>query len=329
MQASLGTPCLEVLIAEDDASARDLLATIFEDQAWARPTLACDGMEALARLRERHFDILISDLNMPRMGGEELVMRALAARPELTVMVITGNATVDKAVHLMRTGVYDFLTKPYSLEHLLVSLERARDRVLNQQEIQGIREVVDALLAALESKDRYLNGHCGRVARFSVELGRRVGLAPAELQVLEFAAKLHDVGKIGIHEDILNKTGKLTVEEFEIMKTHPVLSRDILAPVRFLAPCLPGVLHHHERMDGDGYPHGLRGHDIPLHARIIAVVDAYDAMTSTRSYRPALSHDRVLGIIREVAGTQLDHELAHLFLEHHALITEAGQPVPT
>ncbi|MEM7168175.1 MAG: HD domain-containing phosphohydrolase [Planctomycetota bacterium] len=321
MQASLADGKLDVLIAEDDASVRDLITAIFEEEGWCPPTLAEDGLQALERLREKPWDILITDLNMPRLSGDDLVVAALEEHPDLTILVITGNGTIDKAVNLMKNGVFDFLTKPYSLDHFLMSVKRARDRVLNLNEVRGIRQVIDALLAAVESKDRYLNGHSFRVSDFAVGLGRAAGLERRELSVLEYAGKLHDVGKIGIHEDILNKTGKLTAEEFEIMKTHPVLSHDIVAPIKFLEPCLPAILHHHERMDGNGYPHGLVGDQIPFAARIISVVDAYDAMTTTRSYRAALPHEKVLSIISDVAGTQLDPELAHLFLDQLEVIT--------
>lgn len=323
MQPRLADEKLDVLIAEDDASVRDLISAIFEEEGWSTPTLAEDGLQALELLRKQPWDILITDLNMPRLSGDDLVVAALDEQPDLTILVITGNGTIDKAVSLMKNGVFDFLTKPYSLDHFLMSVKRARDRVLNLNEVKGIRQVIDALLAAVESKDRYLNGHSFRVSDFAVGLGRVAGLDRKELTMLEYAGKLHDVGKIGIHEDILNKTGKLTAEEFEIMKTHPVLSHDIVAPIQFLEPCLPTILHHHERIDGHGYPHGISGNNIPLGARIISVVDSFDAMTTTRSYRAAMPQEKVLGIIREVAGTQLDPELAHLFLDNLELITNA------
>ncbi|MGE3163392.1 MAG: HD-GYP domain-containing protein [Planctomycetota bacterium] len=320
---------LNILVAEDDGAARELVAAIFDEQSWARPTIVKDGLEAVACLGQRHWDVLITDLNMPRMNGEQLIEIALAEIPDLTVVVVTGNGTIDKAVKLLRSGVYDLLTKPYSLDHFLVSVQKAREKVLSSNEARGFREVVDALLAALESKDRYLNGHASRVCKFAVGLATVLGLGRKQTWTIEFAAKLHDVGKIGIHEDILNKEGKLTDAEFEIMKSHPVLSRDIIAPVRFLQPCLPGVLHHHERIDGRGYPHGLAGDEIPYEARIISVVDSFDAMTSSRSYRPAMPVPKVVEIMTDVSGTQLDAELTKAFLAHLEEIVGAEVQVYT
>ncbi len=315
----------DILVAEDDALARNLIASIFDEARWPRPAQAADGAEALERLRRGRWDILITDLNMPRMSGEELIERALDLHPNLTVIVLTANGTIDRAVSLMKKGAFDFLTKPYAIDNFVSTMSKAQWRVLHLHEMQGMRAVVNALLVALESKDRYLQGHASRVSSFAVAVGRRLGLPRDELKYLEYAALLHDVGKIGVHEDILNKPGKLTVEEFAIMKRHPVMSHDILAPVAFLKPCLPAVLHHHERIDGKGYPAGIAGEKIPLGARIIGVVDTFDAMSSARSYRDAIPIDRVLRTMHEVSGTQLDARIVRVFLSNLEAITGQSQ----
>ncbi|MCI0652161.1 MAG: response regulator [Planctomycetes bacterium] len=324
MRTTPNSESFDILLTEDDSYCRDLIRSIFEVAKWQAPVVAQDGLEALQHLNTHHADILITDLNMPRLGGEELIRRVRQSHPELVVLVITGNGSIDRAVSLMKAGVFDFITKPFTVESFLGSLRRAKEYVLHVSEMRGMREVVGALMVALESKDRYLQGHAGRVRDTAFELGRLFGLPRHDLKFLEHAALLHDVGKIGIHEDILNKPGKLTAEEYEIMKKHPIYSRDIIAPVGFLAPCLPAVLHHHERIDGKGYPHGLAGDDIPLGARIIAVVDTFDAMTSPRSYRSALPVEEVLATMKEVAGKQLDRGLVELFLAHFDEII--GQP---
>ncbi len=318
---------IDVLVADDEPAARDLVDSILEVGGWKRPALACDGQEALQMLQQSDYDVLITDLDMPRLSGDKLIPKALEVNPDLTILVMTGYGTIDRAVDLMRAGVHDFLCKPFEVDSFLISLNKARERVLNLSEVRGIREVVEALMVALESKDQYLNGHSSRVASYAVGLGRMLDLSRKDLKVLEYAALLHDVGKIGVHEDILNKPAALTDEEFEEIKKHPVYGRDILQPVSFLKPCLPAVLHHHERIDGRGYPDGIGGEDIPYSARIISVVDSFDAMNSQRSYRTALPVQKILSILDEVSGTQLDPTICSTFLNNFEEITGISQTV--
>ncbi len=307
---------IRVLVAEDEPGARDLISAVFEAGGWRLPTVSSDGVEALSRLSDQQYDILITDLNMPRLGGEELVEQALKKNPDLTVIVLTGNGTIPKAVDLLRDGVYDFLAKPFSVDDLLASLDRAKQRVLHLAEHRGLKQVLDVLLKALESKDPYSTGHSQRVADSCVQLGRKLGLNRTELEFLGYAGLMHDIGKIGVHEEILNKAGALTDEEYEQIKNHVQMSHDILVPVSYLHPCLPAVLHHHERWDGEGYPRGIARAEIPLEARIIAVVDAYDAMISHRSYRRAMSQTEALRRIEAGSGTQFDPLVTETFIAH-------------
>ncbi len=325
MQTEPNPSSLRVLVAEDEPSARDLISAVFDAGGWRTPETAENGLEALDRLGENRYDILVTDLNMPRLGGEELVRKALIQHPDLTVIVLTGNGSIPKAVDLLRDGVFDFLTKPFSVDELLTSLDRARERVLHMSEYRGMREVLGVLLKALESKDPYLQGHSERVARFALELGKKCGLDRSRLEFLGYAALMHDIGKIGIREELLTRETPLTDDEFDEVKTHPILSRDILSPVTYLWSCLPAVLHHHERYEGGGYPSGIAGEAIPLEARIIAVVDAYDAMTSNRSYRRALDPQEALRRIEIGAGTQFDPRVAKAFLEHQAEIVRTDE----
>lgn len=318
---------LRILVADDDLGARELITVILSAEGWPKPTTVPDGEQALEQIREGHWDILVTDLDMPRMRGDELVVRALKEDPDLSIVVTTGDGTVSSAVNLMKNGATDFISKPYDVDDFLASMERAKSRALNVHEVRGMRQTVGALLAALESKDRYLNGHSARVRDMAVKLGELSGLDRGQLRALSHAALLHDVGKIGIHEDILNKKGPLTDEEFEIIKKHPQMSADILAPVPFLQPSLKGVLHHHERWDGCGYPHGLAGEQIPLMARIISVVDAFDAMTGDRSYRGALTAEQALQRIRRGSGQQFDPRIASLFDQHKDEILEREEVV--
>ncbi len=176
-------------------------------------------------------------------------------------------------------------------------------------------QTIMSLVRAMEAKDAYTGGHSNRVAELACELGRRIGLDDEELRVLEWAGLLHDIGKIGIRDEVLGKEGKLTPEEFEHIKTHPVKSYQVLEPVEALQCILGAVRHHHEHWDGKGYPDGLAGEDIPLLARVIQVADIWDAITSSRSYRPAMPREKALRIMREEAGTTMDPKLVEAFME--------------
>lgn len=176
-------------------------------------------------------------------------------------------------------------------------------------------ECLRAIICSLEEKDGYTHGHSLRVAEFSLDLGRKLGLSEKELRELEIAALLHDIGKIGIPDSILLKSSKLTISEFEIMKSHPVRSGKILEKISSLRSLLPAIRHHHERYDGFGYPDGLKGNEIPLYARIILIADTFDAMTSTRPYRLALDKESAYQELKRCSGSQFDPYLVEVFLQ--------------
>jgi HD-GYP domain-containing protein (c-di-GMP phosphodiesterase class II) len=173
---------------------------------------------------------------------------------------------------------------------------------------------IRALSQALEAKDEYTRGHTDRVTQYSLKIGEALEISPEEMKQLEYAAVLHDIGKMGIEEQILGKPGKLTEEEYDIVKEHPGTGEKIVASLEFLGIAKSAIRHHHERYDGKGYPDGLKGEDIPLGARIIAVADTFDAMTSNRPYRPAFPVKEATEELKKVKGTQLDPEVAEAFL---------------
>lgn len=177
------------------------------------------------------------------------------------------------------------------------------------------RETVAAASAAIDARDAYTAGHSRRVADIACKVGKELGLEDSQLECLELAALLHDIGKIGIPDYILNKPGKLEDEEFKKIQAHPVLGYNILEKIEFLSPMLPAILHHHERFDGKGYPEGLKGDDIPTGASIIAIADTYDAMTSDRPYRRALSHEAAVAELKKCKGTQFKNEIVDAFLK--------------
>ncbi|MGD0673804.1 MAG: HD domain-containing phosphohydrolase [Polyangiaceae bacterium] len=489
-----------VLIVDDEKFIRDILADFLGMEGYIVRT-APDGAAALAELNNAHYDLIISDLKMPRMGGIELLDAVGTTAPNALTVIMTGFGTVETAIDAMKRGAYDYILKPFKVEEVIrvvqrgiekqrlaaenlrlrealslykvseaiaasLSLEEVlatvgdtaldelhgdlvstwlddgeggyfeRERLVQsapsdlgrspppgssppvdeapaagqkpgpgygslaprafvehyaahstllEQGGRGLRffaaapavplvslvsvplrmktrlvgwiavasytkqkrfnegnrkllsivgsraaaaienarlyedlratfqQTIEGLARAIDKMDRYTAGHSERVAMYAMYLARRLGLSPDSIEIVRQSALMHDIGKIGCVMN-LNKPGRLTQDEYEVFKRHPVFGRDILDPIRFLHPLIPGVHLHHERWDGRGYPLGLRGNDVPLMARIISVADTYDAMTSDRAYRRALPHEVAVGEIERCSGAQFDPEVAHSFM---------------
>ena len=486
-----------VLIVDDEKFIRDILADFLGMEGYVVRT-AEDGQAALNELNLAHYDLVISDLKMPRMGGIELLEQIGNAAPNALTVIMTGFGTVETAIDAMKRGAYDYILKPFKVEEVIhvvqrglekqrlaaenlrlkealslykvseaiaasLSLEEVlatvgetaiheihgdlastwlddgegglfeRQRLLppkhmrpgalkdakdgadfgrlspkafvehfavdstllehgpkchrffeaepelpvqsiiavplpmksrllgfisvvsftkgkrfdeGQRKLLSIvgsraaaaienarlyedlratfQQTIEGLAKAIDKMDRYTSGHSDRVATYAMYLATRLGLSPEQIEIVRQSALMHDIGKIGCVLN-LNKPGKLTQDEYEAFKKHPGYGRDILEPIRFLHPLIPGVHLHHERWDGRGYPLGLKGPDVPLMARIIAVADTYDAMTSDRAYRRALPHEVAVAEIERCSGTQFDPEVSHMFCEGLDEYREAEQ----
>jgi len=478
-----------VLIVDDEKFIRDILADFLGMEGYAVRT-AEDGAAALTELRAQSYDIVISDLKMPRMGGIELLEQISTTAPNALTVIMTGFGTVETAIDAMKRGAYDYILKPFKVEEVIhvvqrglekqrlaaenirlkeavslykvseaiqasLSLEQVLSTVSdtalhelgadwvstwlddgqggyferqhvatpneasaaqlppdvgalepaafiehfkessmllehgpraerffakhpsvpaqslvavplrshrgdrgadNQPKLLGwicalgfaktkrfdegqrkvlaivgsraaaaidnarlyedlqatFQQTIEGLAQAIDKMDRYTAGHSSRVATYAVYLAHRLGMGEHEQEIVRQSALMHDIGKIGCVLN-LNKPGKLTQDEYEIFKKHPGYGRDILDPIKFLHPLIPGVHLHHERWDGRGYPIGLKGNDVPIMARIISVADTYDAMTSDRAYRGALPHEVAVAEIERCSGTQFDPDVAHTF----------------
>lgn len=322
-----------LLIVDDEQSIRDILARTLK-QAGYECQVAVDAADALNRLEKGTYQAVLSDILMPGMTGVELLDRIKNKHPDIAVIMVTAVAETGTAVDALKRGASDYITKPFNLEEVIISVERClemrnlelanrdyRDHLEQRvrKQTDEIREMfmgaMRSLAGALEAKDCYTLGHSDRVTEIAVIIAGEAGLSEHEVDQVRLAATVHDIGKIGLPESILQKQGRLTSEEFEQVKKHPDVSERILEPVVRDRDVLAIVRHHHERFDGKGYPDGLKGEEIPLGARIICVADAYDAMTSDRPYRAGVSPEDTRKQMRTNRGTQFDPDLVDLFMK--------------
>ena len=278
---------------------------------------ASDGVEALERVAEDPPDLILLDVMMPRKNGLE-VCRELKSDPETRLIPVVFMTALDKNqdhVAALEAGGDDFLNKPFNRALLTARLgSLLKMKALNDR-LDQAETVIFSLAHAIEARDHFTEQHVQRVADNAVQLARRAGFAEAELDAVRHGGVLHDIGKIGVPDAILNKPGKLTDEEFEIMKRHPLIGYQICEPLKSLAGALPIIRHHHEKLDGSGYPDGLKGDEISVPARIMAITDIYDALTSDRAYRSAMTHERACEILRgDATAGKLDSDFVALFL---------------
>lgn len=277
---------------------------------------AADGIEALAAVEAREPDLVLLDIDMPRLDGLTLCRQLKADPVRRLIPIVLLTATLDRAMRLagIEAGADDFLTKPFDSKELLVRCRvLLRDRMLNKG-LDAADLVILAFARTVEARDLYTVHHAERVGRFAQEIGRTMGLPAAELEVLYRGGVLHDIGKIAVPDAILLKPGPLDPAEYEVMQRHPEAGERILHPLRSTARHLPIVRQHHEWIDGRGYPDHLVGTQIALGARMAAIADGWDAMTSDRPYRAGLPQDEALRRLEAGAGSQWDGELVEQFV---------------
>lgn len=321
-----------VLVVDDEPAIRRIINRWVTGMGY-HCTEACDGVEALNALQSGDFVLLISDISMPRLDGMALLEHVRAGDPLLAVIMVTAVDDREVAVSALQHGAYGYLIKPFNQNELVINvtnaLERRRlvcqsldyERTLEETvrlrtaEIRHREEQITLyLMVASEHRDEETGSHIRRMARYAAALAAASGWPDDEVELLRLAAPMHDIGKIGIPDQILLKVGKLTPDEFDVMKQHTVIGATILAgsDIPLIQMACEVALCHHERWDGTGYPHGLSGEEIPEAARIVALADVYDALTTDRIYRPAFSEDEALSMITDSKG-QFDPRLLACF----------------
>ncbi|HWP35537.1 MAG TPA: HD domain-containing phosphohydrolase [Thermodesulfobacteriota bacterium] len=332
-------PGTSLVVVDDEAIITDVLSRRLARDGYTVIT-ASSAAEARARVAESRPAVLLADIQMPGESGLDLLAWARRYDPDLAVIMITALGAVSAAVQALRAGAADYILKPFNLEQVSIAVRRALERrqalITNRAYREGLEAMVaestrahaeavreiqatyDATLRALGAALSYREGssphHSRRVAAIAGAIAQRLALAPAERDALERAALLHDIGKIAIPDAILTKPGRLTEEEYAVMRNHPRKGYELLSRIRFLRPAAEIVYAHQERYDGSGYPRGLAGEAIPLGARILAVANAYDAMTAGRHYQPRLADTEARERLRAGAGSHFDPRVVEAFL---------------
>ncbi|MEN8153183.1 MAG: HD domain-containing phosphohydrolase [Acidobacteriota bacterium] len=330
----------KVLIADDENDIRDLLADFLEEKNF-KCFLAKNAFEAFDIFKKNPgIDLVMSDIRMPGRSGLDLLGDIKSIDEDVIVIMISAVKDIESAITAMSKGAYDYVSKPFKLAEVGIVIDKAIDKrklILENREYQrGLeikveertaelknaldqldktyRTTLEALVTALDMRDEETQGHSMRVLHYSLKLADLLGIVDSEkLKILEYGALLHDIGKIGIPDSILKKPSELTEHEWEIMRTHPVVGYKILNSIEFLDEASKIVLHHHENYNGSGYPDKLKGEEIPLGARIFAVADTLDAITSKRAYRDAMSFNEALSELNKYKGIRFDPDMIIAF----------------
>ena len=319
------------IIAVDDEEGIIESLSVFLERTDYEFVGVTDPVEAIETVKREHFDLMLLDFMMMPLHGDQVVEEIRKFNKELYILLLTGHKDLAPPLEtIKRLDIQGYCEKSDKFDQLLLLIESGIKSIKQMHEIKRINEelaesnekleqayldMIQTLRYTVEAKDSYTRGHSDRVSEYSVLIGNKLGLSEEQIKTLRIGGLFHDIGKIGIPDRILLKTEKLTDDEYSEIKNHPSIGAHILGASSIFNNIIPIVKHHHERFDGRGYPSGLKGEEIPYLARIAALADTFDAMTSKRSYRNALELDVVLAEIGRCKGTQFDPELADVFLD--------------
>ncbi len=320
----------KIIAVDDEEGIVDSLS-IFLKRSGYEFTGVTDPLEAIERVRNEHFDLMILDFIMEPIHGDTVVEEIRKFNKELYILLLTGHKDLAPPLETIRKlDIQGYCEKSDKFDQLLLLIESGIKSIAQMKEIKRINlelsdtyeklekaylESIQTLRYTVEAKDPYTRGHSDRVSAYSVLIGEKLGLSEDDLKILRVGGLFHDIGKIGIPDSILLKESKLTDDEYSEIKSHPAIGAHILCNAEVFKDIIPIVKHHHERYDGKGYPGQLKGKDIPYFARIATIADAFDAMTSKRTYRNSLPIDVVKAEIEKNLGTQFDPEIGKVFLD--------------
>ena len=325
----------KIIVVDDEEGIIDSLS-IFLKRSGYDFTGVTDPMEAIEKVKNEHFDLMLLDFIMTPIHGDQVVEEIRKFNKELYILLLTGHKDLAPPLEtIRRLDIQGYCEKSDKFDQLLLLVESGIKAISQMNVIKDMNnklqdtyeqlerdymESIQTLRYTVEAKDSYTRGHSDRVSEFSVLIGKYLGLSEEEIKTLRIGGLFHDIGKIGVPDSILLKEGKLTDDEYSEIKNHPTIGAHILSTATIFQNIIPIVKHHHEKYDGFGYPGKLKGEEIPYFARIAAVADTFDAMTSKRTYRDALPLDVVISEITRCKGTQFDPKIADVFLdilEHH------------
>ncbi len=320
-----------ILVVDDEGSVLRALTEMLKLEFSV--LTAHNARKALALLEEiknnngQTIDLVLSDIWMEQMDGIQLLAKVKELNPYVEVIMITGHPNRETSLSALRLGASDYIAKPFKIPEVLSSVRKAigkrKKSLMDEKIVQELKQSVqhnyaattEALILAIDAKDNYTKEHCARVARLMMRFALVLGVEHENHEILKKIGGLHDIGKIGVKEQVLNKPEPLTAEEWIQMKQHPLIGYQILQPVDFLAEVRETLLYHHERFDGKGYLSGLKGTQIPFTARMLAIVDVYDALVTDRPYRKALTKQEALAELEKNSGTQFDADMVKIFVE--------------
>jgi putative two-component system response regulator len=321
-------PSKTILLVDDDHETRQSIAQTLQIENYTI-IQATDGKEALLLLDRFNPDLILSDLDMPNLDGIQFY-KEIRQRPSwvtIPFIFLAGSNSLDKIRTGQELGVEDFLIKPIDADDLIRTIH---GKLLRAAELEvahigtAYLETVKVIANAIEGRDRYTRGHVDRVTTYAKWLAEELRWPPDHIRILEFGARLHDIGKVTVPDQILNKPGPLNDEEWKIMRKHPMVGARILRDISHLQPAIPYILYHHERWDGSGYPERLGGREIPIEARLLAIADVYDAVTTNRPYHPPQRYHEVIELLKSESGKHFDPDLVPIFIT----VIEKKRPSP-